>query len=427
MMLYMMFLIMLALIILRLPIAIAIGTSCLVYVLGTGGIPLHTAVQRMASGINNYTLLAVPFFILAGNLMNHGGISTRIFNFANACVGSLKGGLAHVNVLASVIFAGMSGAAVADAGGLGAIEIKAMKDHGYGDKITIGITAASSLIGPIIPPSMPFVVYGVAASVSIGRLFAAGVVPGMLMAVSLMLLVYLRADAFGCPQEPATSLKNIACAFINAFFSLMAPVIVLGGIFTGWFTATESAAIASLYALVLGFAYQDLNWLTVKRALVSSMTTTIQVLFIVASASLFAYILAREQVPQRLAAWVLELTSNYWLILLILNVLLVIVGLFMESLAAINILVPVFLPLFQELQINPVHFGLIMCVNLMIGTLTPPFGAVLFVLSGVSGIAVEKVFKHTAVFLIPLLIVLALINIFPGLSLFLPNLLFGPE
>ena len=426
-MLYVMFAAMLIFIILRLPIAIAIGGSCLVYILGAGGIPLHTAVQRMASGINNYTLLAVPFFILAGNLMNHGGISNRIFNFANACVGSLKGGLAHVNVLASVIFAGMSGAAVADAGGLGAIEIKAMKDHGYGEQVTIGITAASSLIGPIIPPSMPFVVYGVAASASIGRLFAAGVIPGMLMAASLMLLIYLRADAFGCPREPATSLRNIACAFIDAFFSLMAPVIILGGIFTGWFTPTESAAIASFYALILGFAYHDLDWRTTKEALVSSMTTTVQVLFIVASASLFAYILAREQVPQRIAAAVLEWTSSYWLILLILNILLVIVGLFMESLAAINILVPVFLPLFEELNINPVHFGLIMCVNLMIGTLTPPFGAVLFVLSGVSGIPVERVFRHTAIFLIPLLVVLALVNIFPDLSLFLPNLLFGPE
>ncbi len=427
MLLAMLFGLLILFIVLRIPIAISVGGACIIYILFKGNIQLHTAVQRMAAGINAYTLLAVPFFIFAGNIMNHGGITTRIFDFANACVGHIKGGLAHVNVFASIIFAGMSGAAVADAGGLGAIEIRAMKEKGYGEKVTIGITAASSLIGPIIPPSMIMVVYGVAAGASIGRLFAAGIVPGLIMDLALMAVVYFRAEKLQCPQEPRTSLKIVLRTFIAAFPSLMAPVIILGGIFTGWFTPTESAAIACLYAFILGIVYGDITWENTKQSIVSSMTTTVQILIIVASATLFAYILAAEQVPQRVAEWVLSVTSNYWVILLMMNILLLIVGLFLETVAAINLLVPVFLPLFQELNINPVHFGIIMCVNLVIGTLTPPFGSVLFVLSSVANVSVEKVARYTAYFLAPLLFVLVIINIWPGLSLWLPDLLFGPE
>ncbi len=426
-MLHLMFVLLLLFMALRIPIAIAVGGSCLFYIVGKGDIHLHTAVQRMVSGVNSYTLLAIPFFIFAGNVMNHGGVTNRIFNFANACVGHIRGGLAHVNVLASIIFAGMSGAAVADAGGLGAIEIRAMKERGYGEQVTIGITAASSLIGPIIPPSMIMVVYAVSSSASIGRLFAAGVVPGLLMGLSLMLIIYFRADQLQCPREPRATMGQVARAFLSAFFSLMAPVIILGGMFTGWFTATESAAIASLYAIILGVVYRDLDYQNIKKSIVDSMTTTVQILMIVASATLFAYILGREQVPQRVAVWVLSVTTNYWAILLMLNILLLVVGLFLETVAAINLLVPVFLPLFQELNINPVHFGIIMCVNLIIGTLTPPFGSVLFVLSSVAGITVEKVFRHTALFIVPLIAVLVLVNVFPIISLWLPNLLFGVE
>ena len=426
-MLYLLFGLLIALIVMRVPIAIAVGGSCIIYIVADGTIQPFTAVQRMVGGVNAYTLLAIPFFIFAGNIMNHGGITTRIFNFANACVGHIKGGLAHVNVFASIIFAGMSGAAVADAGGLGAIEIKAMKERGYGEKVTIGVTAASSVIGPIIPPSMIMVVYGVATGASIGRLFAAGIVPGLIMGLSMMVLIYFRAEQLECPREPRASMSTVISTFLAAFPSLMAPVIIMGGIFTGWFTATESAAIACFYALLLGLAYKDLNWKNIKTSVVDSMTTTVQILLIVASATLFAYILAREQVPQRVATWVLSMTDNYWAILLMLNITLLIVGLFLETVAAINLLVPVFLPLFAALNINPVHFGIIMCVNLIIGTLTPPFGSVLFVLSSVSNVSVEKVARYTAVFLVPLIISLALINIFPSISLFLPNLLFGPE
>jgi tripartite ATP-independent transporter DctM subunit len=422
-----MFFLLIAFIALRVPIAIAIGGASMIYIFFTGEVQPHAAVQRMVGGVNSYTLLAVPFFIFAGNIMNYGGVTTRIFNFANACVGHVKGGLAHVNVLASIIFAGMSGAAVADAGGLGMIEIRAMKERGYGERVTIGITAASSLIGPIIPPSMPMVVYAVASSASLGRLFAAGVIPGLMMGLSLMFLIYFKAEELECPREPRVTLWQLGSAFYHAFLSLMAPIIILGGMFTGWFTPTESAAIASFYGVILGVLYGDLDFKNMKIAIVNSMTTSIQILLIVASATLFAYVLAREQVPQQVAAWVLSVTDNYWLILLMLNLLLLAVGLFMETIASINLIVPVLLPLFEALHINPVHFGLVMCLNLVIGTLTPPFGTVLFVLASVTGLTVEKVFRHTALFILPLLAVLALINIFPQMSLWLPNLIFGPE
>ncbi|MCC8189550.1 MAG: TRAP transporter large permease [Planctomycetes bacterium] len=426
-MLVMLFGLLFLFIVIRVPIAMAVGGSCIVYLLATGEMPLRVAVQRMVAGVNAYTLLAIPFFIFAGNIMNHGGITNRIFNFAYACVGHIKGGLAHVNVFASIIFAGMSGAAVADAGGLGAIEIKAMKEHGYGDRVTIGVTAASSIIGPIIPPSMIMVVYGVAASASIGRLFAAGIVPGLLMGLSLMVMIYLQADTLRCPRETRATLRRVGSTFVAAFPSLLAPVIILGGIFSGWFTPTESAAIACFYALFLGIIYRDLNLKNIVSSVMDSMTTTIQILLIVASATLFATILAREEVPQRVAQWVLGVTSNYWLILFMLNVFLIFVGLFMETVASINLLVPVFLPLFTELHIDPVHFGIIMCVNLIIGTLTPPFGSVLFVLASVSHCKVETVARYTMPFMIPLLAVLAIVNVFPGISLFLPNILFGLE
>ncbi|MDR1519721.1 MAG: TRAP transporter large permease [Planctomycetota bacterium] len=424
---YAMFFLLVFFIAIRVPIAMAVGGASLFYIICTPDVQPHTAVQRMVGGVNSYTLLAIPFFIFAGNVMNYGGVTTRIFDFATACVGHIKGGLAHVNVLASIIFAGMSGAAVADAGGLGAIEIRAMKERGYGEQVTIGVTAASSLIGPIIPPSMPMVVYAVAASASLGRLFAAGVIPGLLMGASLMILIYLQADKLQCPRETRVPFRRLAAAFYRAFLSLMAPVIILGGMFTGWFTPTESAAIASFYGIILGLIYRDLDYKTMKSAIIGSMTTTIQILLIVGSATLFAYVLAREEVPQQVAAWVLSITDNYWVVLLMLNILLLAVGLFMETVASINLLVPVFLPLFEALHINPVHFGLVMCVNLLIGTLTPPFGSVLFVLSSVSNISVEKVFRHTAIFIWPLLIVRIILIIFPEISLWLPNLLFGPE
>lgn len=410
-----------------LPVAISIGIPSLLYIILDNSIPSFVAIQRMVAGINTYSLLAIPFFILAGNLMNTGGITTRIFNSCSVSFGRLKGGLAHVNIISSIIFAGMSGAAIADAGGLGAIEIKAMRENKYDERMTIGITAASSIIGPIIPPSMPIVVYGVVASASIGRLFAAGVVPGVIMGLCLMAMVFILADRMNCPKGQRSSFLEKWNAFRRAFFPLLTPVIILGGIFSGYFTPTEAAAVACLYALILGIVYKEIDMKAFKEAVRSSMVTTVQVLIIVASATLFAWILAREQVPQQLVYLVQTLNVPKWTILLIFNVLLLVVGLFMETVASINILVPVLLPVMLALGMSPIQFGIIMILNLVIGTLTPPFGTVLFVLSGVAKVPVEKVAKSTFIFVPPLILVLILINIFPDLTLWLPNLFYGLE
>ncbi len=409
-----------------LPVSLAIGIPSLIYIIVDGSVPNFTAVQRMVAGANTYPLLAVPFFIFAGNLMNTSGVTTRIFDFSNKLVGHIRGGLGHVNVIASVIFAGMSGAAIADAGGLGTIEIAAMRKSGYNDSLTIGITAASSTIGPIIPPSLPVVIYAVVASASIGRLFAAGIIPGLIMGLSLMILIYVLAGKYKTPVEKKATPKDMLLSFRTAFWALLTPGIILGGIFFGIFTPTEAAAIASLYAIVLGFfIYREMTLKEFYNAVVLSMISTVQVMFIVVSATLFAWILAREQVPQAIAGYILGLTDNYYLILLAINIVLLIVGMFMETIASINILVPVLLPVIDQLGIDPVQFGVIMILNLMIGLLTPPFGTVLFVLSGVADVPVEKVAKDTAIFLIPLLIVLGLIVLFPQLTLFMPNLIFG--
>ena len=414
------------LLLIGMPVALALGIPSIIYFIFDKSLPNFAAIQRMVAGANTYPLLAVPFFIFAGNLMNTGGVTKRIFDFCNKLVGHIKGGLGHVNILASIIFAGMSGAAIADAGGLGTIEINAMRKKGYDDRLTIGITAASSTIGPIIPPSLPVIVYAVVASCSVGRLFAAGIIPGLIMGLALMIMVYFLADKYNTPVEKKVSFKKIVSSFLEAFWSLLTPAIILGGIFFGIFTPTEAAAIASVYAIILGFfIYKDIGLKQLWHAIEISAITTVQVMIIVVSATLYAWILAREQVPQVVAHYILSLTHNYYLILFFINIVLLIVGMFMETIASINILVPVLIPVIAVLGIDPIQFGVIMILNLMIGLLTPPFGTVLFVLSGVADVSVEKIAKDTSIFLIPLFVVLMLITLFPQLTLFLPNLIFG--
>ncbi|QUJ67976.1 TRAP transporter large permease [Photobacterium sp. GJ3] len=411
---------------LGIPVAFSVGASSIIYILLDPTLSETTAVQRLVAGVNSFTFLAIPFFIFAGNLMNNGGITRRIFEFAAVCVAHVRGGLAHVNVASSVIFAGMSGAAVADAGGLGASTIKAMRDKGYGERVSIGVTAASSIIGPIIPPSMAIIVYAIASSESIERLFAAGIIPGLLMALSLMIVIYFFSDRLKCPSEKRASRKALLLAFGRAVPSLMAPVIILGGIFTGIFSPTESAAIACSYAIILSVIYKDFSFTSFKTSLKESVITSVQVLVIVASANLFAWIMTSKEVPQTLAQTILSSTDNFLLILLALNILLLVVGLFIETVAAINLLVPILLPVMVNgFGMDPVQLGIIVVLNLIIGTLTPPFGTVLFVLSSVSNTPVEKVTKYTATFLPPLLLVLLFVNLIPGLTLWLPEFFFG--
>lgn len=411
-----------ALLLLGAPVAVALGGASLLYIM-IAGLPDVLLIHTMIGGIDSFPLLAIPFFIMAGHLINTGGITDRIFSFARALAGWLPGGLGHVNVGASVIFSGMSGAAVADAGGLGSVEIKAMRDAGYDAEFSVGVTAASSIIGPIIPPSLPLVIYGVTAGVSIGELFAAGVVPGLLMAASLMATVAWYAHRRNYPRDSKIDLRRIWATFKQAFLPLLTPVIIVGGIVSGVFTPTEAAIAAVCYALFLCFAvYKTLTWRQLVQVSMDTIETSAAVLMIVASAAVFAWILTANQVETILGGALSGMTSNPHALLLLMMLMVLVVGLFMETIAAVTILVPVLLPIAVGAGIDPVHLGILLILNLMLGLLTPPIGMVLFVLSKVSGVSFESCVRATAPFLIPLIAVLLLIVFVPQTALWLPSL-----
>ena len=404
------------------PVTVALGVGSLIFIL-MEGTPSVVVLHRMVSGVDSFPLIAVPFFILAGHLMNSAGITTRIFGFAKALVGWMHGGLGHVNIGASIIFAGMSGAAVADAGGLGTIEIKAMRDAGYDDDFSVGITAASSTIGPIIPPSLPLVIYGVMASASIGELFAAGFIPGLLMGLALMIMVTLYARKRKYPRDTRFSLNRLWVSFKQAFLPLQTPTIIIGGILSGIFTPTESAIAAVVYALILGlFVYRSLTWRHILRVSMDTIETSAAILMIVASATIFAWILIDQQVAVILGDALLGFSQNKTVILIIIMMVVLLIGCFMETIAAITILVPVLLPIAEKVGIDPVHLGIIVILNLMLGLLTPPVGMVLYVLSKVSGVKFEQCVIATAPFIVPLLVVLAMITFFPDIAMWLPNI-----
>ncbi|KMT64146.1 TRAP transporter large permease [Catenovulum maritimum] len=419
------FISLLVLIILGVPVAFALIASSLLAIMVDGLLPELVVLHRMVAGINSFPLLSIPFFVFAGALMNASGITQRIFDFANSLVGWLRGGLGHVNVGASVLFAGMSGAAVADAGGLGAIEVKAMRDKGYDAGFAVGITAASSTIGPIIPPSLPIIIYGVMASASIGQLFAAGLIPGLLMALGLMAMIAWYARKRNYPKDAGFSVTKTLVTFKSAFLSLMTPVIIIGGILFGVFTATEAAVAASAYALVLSsVVYKTLTFKQLVAISLETIETSSIILLIIAGASIFSWVLTTQQITEVFTQWMLGFTENKTILLLLMVLILFIVGCFMETIAAITILTPILLPIAIGLGINPVHFGIIMVLNLMIGLLTPPVGMVLYVLSRVTKVPFETCTKATLPFLIPLVFVLGLVTFIPELSLWLPSILY---
>lgn len=419
-----MFVILFVLLVVGAPVAVALGVSSLFFITFSG-MPNVVVLHNMVNGINSFPLIAVPFFILAGHLMNSSGITHKIFAFARATVGWMHGGLGHVNVGASVVFAGMSGAAVADAGGLGNIEIRAMRDAGYDTDFSVGITAASSTIGPIIPPSLPLVVYGVIANASIGQLFAAGLVPGFLMAVALMAMVAVYARMRGYPRDDRFMFGIFLRRFGDAILPLFTPVIIVGGILTGAFTPTEAAIAAVVYAMFLGvFVYRTLDFRRILRVSMETVETTASIMVIVAASAIFGWILTANQVAQKFAGTLLALTDSPAAILLIIMAVVLVVGCFMETIAAITILTPVLLPVAISIGVDPVHFGIILILNLMIGLLTPPVGLVLYVLSKVADVPFERCVIATAPFLIPLLTVLLLLTFVPALSMWLPTTLY---
>jgi tripartite ATP-independent transporter DctM subunit len=389
-------------------------------------IPGFVIPQKIAMAANSFPLLAAPLFILMGNVMNSAGISYRIFDFAKAIVGWMRGGLCHANIIGSVIFAGMSGSAVADAAGLGTVEIEAMRKEGY-DAVTAGaITAASATIGPIIPPSLPMIVYGVAAETSVGALFIAGVIPGLLMAGALMVMVRRIAIRDNLPRHPFEGWGEVWRSFRRAFWAVIAPVLLIGGMFSGVFTPTEAAAVAVVYALVLGlFVYKEFTWRQLPKLILDTVETTGVVMALVMTATLLGYCLTVARIPQEFGGWLIALSTNPIVYLLIVNVLLLVVGCFMEALAAMLVLIPILVPTALKLGIDPIQFGLVFVLNLMIGTITPPVGVVLFVTAKVANVPFGRLARATVPYVFALIVVLIAITLWPPLTTFLPNLLLG--
>ncbi|TMH15634.1 MAG: TRAP transporter large permease [Betaproteobacteria bacterium] len=383
-------------------------------------------VQQEVSASNSFTFVAAPLFILMGHVMNNAGVTQRIFGFATTIVGWLRGGLCHANVIASMIFAGMSGSAVAEAGGLGVVEIRAMRDAKYPIGMAAGLTAAAATIGPIIPPSLPMVVYGAAAEVSVGKLFIAGVIPGVLMGLALMVLCSVMARRLDLPKGDFPTPAELWRKFREAFWALMTPVVLLGGMLSGVFTPTEAAAVATLYALILGlFVYRSFSLARLPRLILDTVETTGVVMTLVMVAKLLGWCLAISRIPQiagqALTAW----SANPLVYLLIVNMLLLFVGCFMEGIAAMLILIPILVPVAMKLGIDPIHFGLVFVLNLMIGTVTPPVGVVLYVVSNIARISFERMSLAIVPCLIPLLVELAAITLWPPLTTWLPSVLIG--
>ena len=384
------------------------------------------ALEQMFNGVNSQTLLAVPFFVLAGNLMNGGGVTTRIFDFAASMIGHRKGGLAHVNVVASLIFSGMSGSALADAGGLGQLEIKSMKDAGFDEGFAGGITAASCIIGPLVPPSTPLIIYAVLANQSVEKLFMAGFLPGLLTTAALMIMCSILSHKRNYPSEPKRSWSYRANSFKKSFWALLTPVIILIGIFTGYFTPTEAAVVAALYTMILGFfVYKELTLDSFFKICIDSIKTSGTIVLMILGVTLFQFVISREQMPQAIATFFTSHVSSKLTLLLMINIVLLILGTCIDALPLQMILVPILLPAILAYNINPIHFGVVVIFNLMIGILTPPMGTALFVVARVGNMQFKTLMKGVIPFLIPLVITLILLNVFPEITLILPRLLTG--
>lgn len=415
--------VMLALLILRVPVAFSMLMPCLVYVAWSPDISLGVALQQTVSSVDSFPLLAVPLFIMTGYLSNAGGLADRLFRMLLTIFKKIPGALGFVNVFSSLTFSWMSGAAIADAAGLGAVLVPAMKKRGYDEKFSLGLTGASSLIGPIMPPSIPAIVYAVSAGVSVGKLFFAGVLPALVLTSILCIFVLRQARKNPIREEATGPDVPVSKAITSALPVLLTPVIILGGILGGIFTPTEAAAAAVMWVLILSLCYRSLSFKTFRGVLVKTTSTTGSIMLIVTAAGLFGWVIAREQGPQAVTEALLQFTDNPIVFLLLINVALLLTGMFLEPVAGLLITVPVLMPAALEFGIDPLHLGIVMILNLVLGLLTPPVGLVLYVLSSVTGSSVQTVTRGTIPFLIPLLITLLLITFIPAFSLWLPSLM----
>ncbi|MGI8385161.1 TRAP transporter large permease [Robertmurraya sp. P23] len=406
--------------ILTVPIGISIGLSTLVTILYTGSMPLEYLAQGLITSIDSFPLLAVPFFILAGEIMGKGGLSDRLFKVANTIVGDKTGGIAIAAIITCMFFAAISGSGPATVAAVGGIMIPAMIKQGYDKKFATAVVCAAGSIGVIIPPSIPMVMYGVVGSQSIGKLFISGILPGILVGVALMIWTYIYSRKQGYKGIGKSTFREFLKATWDAKWALLVPIIILGGIYGGIFTPTEAAGVAVVYGFIAGvFLYRELKIRDIPRMLIDSGITTATIMLIVGTATAFGRILTVEQIPSQITEGLLSISDNPIIILLLINILLLIVGCFMDTVAAIIILTPLLLPVAMNIGVDPIHFGLIMVVNLAIGFITPPLGVNLFVGSGVSGISIEALAKAVMPFFIAMVISLLILTYIPQVSLFL--------
>ena len=418
-----MFGILIVLFIIKVPIGYALIISSIPAIL-LSGMPLDIIPKRLFTACDSFAFMAVPFFILAGTLMSQGGISERLIAFANSLIGRFSGGLGLVSVVACMFFAAISGSSAATTAAIGGIMIPEMEKRGYARDFSAAINASGGTIGVIIPPSIPFVTYGILTGASVSTLFIAGFGPGICMGLALMLVIYFISKRNGYREDNKAGFREILRSFLRAVLAILMPVIVLGGIYSGKFTPTEAAVVAVVYGLVVGvFVYRNINFKSLVNILKDASVSTAQILLLICAANLFGYVLTFNRIPDMVASFVLGISTNKLVILLLIDVLLLIVGTFMDTVAALIILVPIFFPVIQQLGVNPVHFGMIICVGLAIGMITPPFGCCLFVACGVADISLEAITKKVIPFIIVLVVVLLLVTYVEPVSLFLPKLL----
>lgn len=416
---------MLLLFILSVPVAFAVGLTSLIYMLVSGHVPLPFLAQRMVAGVDSFPLLAIPFFLLAGELMSASGITQRLVRFASALVGHITGGLANVVIVANMVMAGMSGSAVADASAAGAILIPPMLRSGYPAGFTAAVNASAATVGPVIPPSINFVIYGSIAEVSTGRLFAGGIVPGVLMGLYMMGVSYVMAKRGQFPKAARVALAELWTATKGAFWPMLMPLTIMGGIIGGVFTPTESAAVAAFYALILGLLYRELRLRDLPQVFATVMVNSSVVLFITAVFAVGGWIVAFEKLPQALTGMFGPIAKNPVLVLLLINVIFLVLGCFMDALPLLIVVVPMFLPLVRGAGIDLIHFGVVITLNLMIGLLTPPVGMLMYIACRLTNVGVDQFVKYAWPFIAALIVVLGMVSYIPETVLFIPRLLMG--
>ena len=420
---WIMFIIFLILLFTRVPIAYSLGISAAVYLL-LEGLPFNIIAEKMYAGMDSFTMVCIPSFILAGNLMNNGGITKRIVAFCNVFVGHIRGALAYINILASVLFAGISGTALADVASLGSMLIPAMKDEGYDADFSVAITASTSVVGPIIPPSVPMVIAGTLTNLSIAKLFVGGIVPGLIMGLGFIIPTYYMAKKRNYPKHERVPMKESIRTVKDVIWALLMPIILMVGILSGIFTPTEASIVTVLYAFIVGiFIYKEIKVKDIFPIFRDTVIAAGSVIILVGIANLFAWILTSERVPQTIANGILSITENPILVILIMNIVLLFTGMFMESIAAIIIMIPVLLPVATAIGMDPINFSIMAILNLMIGLVTPPVGLCLTTAAQIGKISTGRAIKANTPFLVVLILTLALVSFVPAVTTFLPGLM----